>query len=115
MILLESLDCSLAKLSETSKGYSWFDIALAHVAFTEKGPSLEAEIERSGREWLNKRAMKWAASVEPGKLRELLPIISDHIEKGMATIVAFEGEQKKTSAGGSSPSVNASSQNTATP
>ena len=108
MILLESLDCSLAKLSETSKGYSWFDLALAHVAFSQKGPALKATIEREGREWLNKEAMKWSATVTPKELRDTLSDIAGHIEQGMGTAVAFEGEQKKTNSGGLSASASQS-------
>lgn len=112
MILLESLDCSLAKLSETSKGYSWFDLALAHVAFSQKGPALKATIEREGRDWLNKEAMKWAATVTPKELRDTLEDIAEHIEQGMGTAVAFEGEQKKTNSDGLSASVSQSLPNT---
>lgn len=113
MILLEYLDCSLAKLSENSKGYSWFDLALAHVAFSQKGPALKATIEREGREWLNKEAMKWSATVTPKELRDCLQDIADHIEQGMGTAVAFEGEQKKTNSDGLSASVSPSPQSTA--
>jgi len=112
MILLESLDCSLAKLSETSKGYSWFDLALAHVAFSQKGVALKSTIERD-REWLNKEALKWATSVTPKELREMLTDIAEHIEQGMGTAVAFEGEQKKTNSAGLSASASPSPPNTA--
>lgn len=112
MILLESLDCSLAKLSENSKGYSWFDLALAHVAFSQKGPALKATIERD-REWLNKEALKWAATVTPKELRDTLSDIAEHIEQGMGTAVAFEGEQKKTNSVGLSASVSQSPPSTA--
>ena len=112
MILLESLDCSLAKLSENSKGYSWFDLALAHVAFSQKGPALKATVERD-RDWLNKEALKWSATVTPKELRDTLSDIAEHIEQGMGTAVAFEGEQKKTNSGGLSAYVSPLPPNTA--
>lgn len=112
MVLLESLDCYFAKLAEQPKGYSWFDIALAHVAFLEKGPALKATVEREGREWVNKRAMTWLTSVTPKDLRDLIQDIADHIERGMATAVAFDGEQKKTNADGRLSSVNQSQRST---
>jgi len=115
MVLLESLDCSLAKLSEPSGRYSWFDLALAHVAFSNEGRALKATIDRDGRDWLNKQAMEWSTTITPKKLRDLLADLAEHIEEGMGTAVAFEGEQKKTNAVGHSPLPSASPLNTESP
>jgi len=76
---------------------SWFDRCLMHVAFSETGKALKATIEREPkrRDWLNDRALEFASKVKPSELRELLPDLLEHIARGCASAVAFDGEQKK--------------------
>jgi len=116
MIVLDALGCALAKIDgKETPAFTWFDIVLAHVAFSQPGKALMATVDREGREWLNKEALKVSVTLRPGELRDILPDIADHIQRGCAAAVAFDGEQKKTNADGFSPSVKHSSQNTDTP
>lgn len=116
MIVLDALGCAMAKIDgKETPAFTWFDIVLAHVAFSQPGKALMATVDREGREWLNKEALKVSVTLRPGELRDILPDIADHIQRGCAAAVAFDGEQKKTNVGGSSPYVSPSSPNTDTP
>ncbi len=105
-IALEAIDCKLIDVVSgkwDERKFEWNDFALAHVCFSEKADVLYATLQREGRDWLAKKAVKWASETSPGEYAKIIRDLEKHIVDSLATVPSFDaadGVQKKTQSGG---------------
>lgn len=106
-IALESVGCKLIDVVSgqwDERKFEWNDFALAHVCFSEKADVLYATLQREGKDWLVKKAVKWSTEVAPKDYIKVMNDLEKHIVDSLSTIPSFEqpegAAEKKTQLGG---------------